>query len=47
MGGFEMGKYKEAKEWAYMWSLIMILVGVVLILLGKIPKKYGLVNFLT
>lgn len=44
MGGFEMGKYKEAKESAYMWSLIMILVGVVLILLGKISDIDNTIN---
>ncbi len=31
-----MGKFKEAKESTYMWSAIMILVGIVFILLGKV-----------
>lgn len=31
-----MGKYKWAKEATYMWSVIMILLGIVLILLGKL-----------
>jgi len=33
----EMEKYKWAKESTYTWSTIMILLGVVLILLGKLP----------
>lgn len=37
-GGTDMEKYKWAKESTYMWSAIMILLGVVLILLGKFPN---------